>query len=1266
MPHLIECTYKDIEALTDFHLTQLLKKLLYLEVRAFGIAASGAYASLNINVPDGGEDGRVEWQDGPERTNWIPGRLCLYQCKATDMSKEECKQEILKKASNEIKPRVKEVLDRGGTYILFYGRDCNTEHQIPRIEKIREGIRESGAVYADTSNIEIFDANKIADWANHYLPAIILVARCVGKPIPAGVENWDSWARFPFARFRYVPGDPARDSALVQLRSHFSGGPRRIARFVGLSGLGKTRLALEIFRPPEHSEDNLAQQMLCDQVAYLDAETSGQEVLLDVQSWRSESKSGVLVVDNCDQRLHQKLVEHVQHQDSQLNLLTISPDPEPTSQSTEGVPLILLGPACDDVIREMLKQDYGLLPDADLDFIVKELARGFPQMAVLIAEARQGNRDLKGVVGDELLRRLLGVPNDAESPAFRVISSCSLFDHLGVWNDVAGQYKWVATFADIDKEKYYQHIKQFLQRGVLSKHGNFVQVRPAPLAMRLAADWWSRCSPETASRLIEGDIPEKLAEALCDRLRVLDYVPEVQEFVTDLCGPQRPFGQAKVLNSELGSRLFRSFVEVNPRATARAVAKAFEGWSIDDLLNVGPGRRNLVWALQNLCFWKDTFPTAAKFLLHLAAAENESWSNNATGIFLGFFKLVLSGTEAEPPARFQLADYALAHEDDRCRLLGVRALGSALRTGQFIGMRGPEQQGSRFPREEWRPKLYKDAFEYWAAALSRLTRIALEDDELSLLAQNEIAGQIRGLVLAGRVDDLDKAVAPIAAKLGGFWPKALDEVQTCIRHDLPGLPPKGQEMLNKWFDLLQPQSFGQRLRLRVSEAPWDHEQDASGNFIDVAAKNAETLAEECVQRIDDFLPYLPQILRGSQRQGFAFGYRVGQLAPEPRKIIDAALSALENIDSKEANGIVLGGILAGVQVRDSALVADTLNRASASEILRPHLVGLTRAIRLKEDDLDRIVALALAGKLPLSDLQGLSYGRALDAINPAKVSAISEQLSTLGVEGTWIALGVLFMYTHGSPEKWETCRPTYRRLLMTSNMLLAKGSKQSLDTHGYQVVAEKLLQQNDPELAAHLADEIVTVCGAERTRFDLDHVLAHIIDRLLTDYMEIAWPKFAEVLARERDVTAFYLSHLLGSRFGMGSEPGLIRKLPDGYLLDWCAKDPRRFPAILAGMVQLVAEVENQPPRLTDLVIELLNKYGDDEALLSALASNMGSFSWTGSLVPYYQRHVQLLSPLLLHSRQKVRDWAARHIEYAQRQAHRERDRDEEHDIGIY
>ena len=130
-------------------------------------------------------------------------------------------------------------------------------------------------------------------------------------PPPEGRENWDSWARFPFARFRYVPGDPARDSALVQLRSHFSGGPRRIARIVGLSGLGKTRLALEIFRPPEHSQDDPAQQMLCDQVVYLDAETSGQEVLRGVQSWRSESKSGVLVVDNCDQRLHQKLVEHV-------------------------------------------------------------------------------------------------------------------------------------------------------------------------------------------------------------------------------------------------------------------------------------------------------------------------------------------------------------------------------------------------------------------------------------------------------------------------------------------------------------------------------------------------------------------------------------------------------------------------------------------------------------------------------------------------------------------------------------------------------------------------------------------------------------------------------------------------------------------------------------------------------------------------------------------------------------------------------------------
>jgi len=1261
MTTLMECTYEDIERLNDVALTKLLQKLLGLESQTAGIAAMDAYASLNVDAPDGGDDGRIKWSGGPDHTNWIPARFSIFQCKATPLNSSQCKKEMQKNKSTQLKPRIKEVLDDGGAYVLFYGRSCNTNQQAPLIEKMREAIHESGAAYSDTCNIQILDANQIARWASEHLPAAMFVFRASGRPLPNSFESWESWSAFPtIAKFQYASGDPKRDVALQQLRAHLSSGPRMVARLAGLSGLGKTRLALEVFRP---SVNDRFTPRLSDRVLYLDAQELGTDLFAAVNEWRREGRHGILVVDNCPKDRHSSLTKHIQHLESQLSLLTIGPEPEPDAISTDSFPYIQLHPVDEKIIRDMLSQDYSGLAEADLNFIVRELAHGFPQMAALIAEARLENRDIKNIVPSDLLRKLLGVEPGSEE--FLVISTCALFTHLGFLDKVAGEYKWIAKFCGLAEDKYYEHVKRFLNRGVLAKFGNFVQVRPEPLAMRLAADWWTNCSPDKASKLLEGDIPEALAKTLCDRVRVLDYVPEVKKFVADLCGDQRPFGQAKVLNSELGSRLFRSLVEVNPEATATALARAFSGWGVDDFLKIGPGRRNLVWALQKLCFWRSTFPRAARILILFSAAENENWSNNSTGILIGFFKLVLSGTQAEPKDRFLLVDDALSHADPRCRILGVRALGSALQTGHFIGMVGPEQQGSRFPEQEWRPKFHKDTSDYLCQALKRLKEVALRDESLASLAQGEIAHHIRGLVLAGCVKDLDEALVPIISKAEGFWPAALDAVQTSIEYDFDGLPEEGKNHLEKWLLLLQPKEFAKRLTLLVSEAPWETRQNESGLFIDVAAQKAEAFAEEAASRIPKLIELLPQILVGSQNQGFVFGQRLGQVTADLNALTDSSLTALEGIDPAQANPSVVMGLFAAARDRDESLLVEALNRVEHSERLRPHIVNLVRATRVSEHDLDRILRLVESNQISPDRLRGLSYGRGLDHIDPSVIGTFSDRLVALGVGGAWAALDVIFMYTHGSPEKWDHCASAFRKIVFVSDLLLVERGTQNTDTHAYEVTCKKLLKRDDPQLAEHISKEIVKVARQESSRYDLDHVLAPIVEVLLAKYLETAWPIFAKGLTEEWR-TEFQLNHFLGSRFGVKEQPGLISKLESNFLLSWCEQDPIKHPVVLAKMVNVAERKEGDPPRFSNMAKALIDRYGDNEEVLDALGVNMGSFSWVGSLVPYYEEQAKIASPLLDHPKQKVREWAGKIVGYAQRQAQRERDRDEEHQIGLW
>ena len=74
-----------ITRLDEYQLTQLLKLLLHAEADKHGIAQRAVDVALNIKVGDGGEDGRIEWKDGPESTDYLPNHLTQFQNKATEM-----------------------------------------------------------------------------------------------------------------------------------------------------------------------------------------------------------------------------------------------------------------------------------------------------------------------------------------------------------------------------------------------------------------------------------------------------------------------------------------------------------------------------------------------------------------------------------------------------------------------------------------------------------------------------------------------------------------------------------------------------------------------------------------------------------------------------------------------------------------------------------------------------------------------------------------------------------------------------------------------------------------------------------------------------------------------------------------------------------------------------------------------------------------------------------------------------------------------------
>ena len=443
---ILQVTAEQIHSIKSAEqLTDLLRKLMHAEARAQGIARRGVSAPAQITVSDDGEDAKVEWTGGPPSTDYFPARITSFQCKATKMPRSECAKEV-RASDGTLKLAVLDALQAAGAYVMFSTDKCVGRMRSERISGIRDGIAAATGGAFPGSLVDFYDANKISEWINEHPPvASWALSELFGRPV-SGFQSWESWSQNPDIQadqYEFVPGTSADgtlnlQSVVGELRAHLSE-PRSVARIVGLSGLGKTRVALEVFRPPKGAADAVLRSET-DSVIYANAQNA--RIMDLIQVLRDEHTDGIVVVDDCDIGLHRTFANITQHPDSNLSLLTVDYDPTTVHNVQYYVELKRLS---DEAIKGILRQAYPSLPDVEVDRITA-FAQGFPKMAVLLGDAAL--TETGGVVrlGDDVLLKRMVWGRTAESEVGqRALAACSLFDTLGVDGSSKMEMEFVAT-----------------------------------------------------------------------------------------------------------------------------------------------------------------------------------------------------------------------------------------------------------------------------------------------------------------------------------------------------------------------------------------------------------------------------------------------------------------------------------------------------------------------------------------------------------------------------------------------------------------------------------------------------------------------------------------------------------------------------------------------------------------------------------------------------------------------------------------------------
>jgi hypothetical protein len=1250
--HRIEAEH--IARLAPGQLVGLLRILLYASARPGGATV---HVPTQIYVPDGGEDAR--WEGAVTPTEYIPAALSIYQSKAQELGPADCGEAMLA-ADGTVKPAVGEALDRNGCYIFFCGRPyVHLAGGITsRIAAAEAALAKAGRPVGAPSPIRFLDANKIAEWANQHAAAVAHVSECCQLPPVGELRTWTDWSRDSIFRAAFHSNQPL-NHCIASLRAHL-GKPGSIARVTGLSGLGKTRLAFETLRPPADQKD-VGQSSLSYSAAYLDMEHHAPDGMLAlVSAIEASHMSGLVVVDNCARSQHQKLVDIVQRDGSQLSLLTLDYVPESAGAGCLHVGLEpdMMSDVVPKIVRDLPQAQR--LTEAQINHIAS-FAHGFPQIATLMAEVGDAldfaKLDQKGLAG-----RILWGRGAADERARQVLCALALFTHVGFDDEKKNQKGFVREklcgAAPPTEREFDQLLRPFLQRRILQKAGAHRMVAPPPLAVALAADWWESATAEELEQLLPLIDAAGLTESFCQRVRQLHFSPNASALAAHLCGAKGPLSHAEVLSSEPGSQLFRAIVELNPAAAIDCLWRAFGRASPDELRQARPGRRNLVWALEKICWGREQFLGGAEMLLRFAAAENETWANNSTGQFKQLYQLYLAGTQMPALERLPVIEKGLASGDPAMRRVCIEALGVGLNTGHYTRMGGVEVRGSGLPQTDWAPTLNREIAEYWERCFQLLVGVVLEQSAESELAQKELGRRLRGILQPALLDKFEPEFRKVAEATRGFWPEALHSLHSLFEFESNQFSPESLARLRQWEAWITPADLPHRLALLVSEAPFEHEKGPNGDLIDVSAKKAEALAVELAGRPADLADHFDNLQQGDQRQAYTFGRRLGQLVKDAAGFADTALNSLGRLPAGRRNASLLGGFLAGVA--DPDLGERILKRVAADPQLVDLLVPLTRLSKPDATKMKRIIDLMIQGQISPDQLRHFGYGSVLDDLKPEEVLALLQPLAAAVPASRPSVFDVVCMYVYKSAPRWRACREFQRELLLTAEFSL--NLRGTMDLHHWEQTSQQLLKEGrDEPLARELTVQILAAQKSSELRFSGDSVRRTLLGAILENYSDTCWPLVgAELLSPD-----YYQTGLLLGRHGFDDhDVSILWNVPLKLLLSWVRANPPGLRRVL-GMMSLFHADQNGEYHWHPTTLALFGE-GLDAECRSAVASNLFSYGSSGSRVPYIEKRLKLLRTLLDHPVASVREMARDLVKAFEGDKAQEQVSDEEEAAGIY
>ncbi|WP_144234499.1 hypothetical protein [Oceanidesulfovibrio marinus] len=1188
-----------IARISDEELNVLMADLLRVQAHKCRSPRSEVRVNTEGKAKDGGCDG---WSARPEvADDWLGSTDTCWQFKAgTAGNPSRLRGEIAK-------PIPTKTLHEDGRFVVVTSGSTNGKRG--ETDRLKVLVEEATRLSIPATNIEVLGSERLTNWCNQH-PAV--AAKWAGRP--AGLLRFEDWANSEVHQVTWQATDSINQEIVkLQADMDLDGGSILHLHIHGQPGVGKTRFALELCRGAGWVESVIYIPQASDVrlLELIDSTADEQDVHLTI------------VADEVQLNQLTQLRDSISRANGRIRLISVGHCKTPDRTHIPAYEVLPLDPQS---VRAVVKGWHPAMPQEHIDFIA-QFAQGYVRLVKLAADAvaLSGIKDVSGLLERHEIQlffdKMLG---DHERLALYVVAVLS---SIGWKDDKQIEGETVAKHLGLEWNKVRNDVELFHTRfGIVPRGGRYRYISPIPLGIHLAVEAWDRF-PDLLRSLPDVLPSEDAKEAYYERLQSMVSTPEARVYAREELSN---FFRPEDFLEEINVKRWAALSTADPEQAARGLFLALSKARIETIEKITDGaRRELVWTLVRLAWRPLAFDNSVKSLALLAEAENERWSNNATGEFIGRFQVYLGGTAVPYLERLIVLDDLLALNRPALNRLVVQALARA--SESYPTRMGINLESDALVEEEWLPRTGKEHFECIKTSIERLCEIAkqrfpgIQGDlitaaqEFSMLLRDE---HVRPLVIT-----FYEAVRQAYTETREALRRCISEVVNKERKYWNDLDVKELAELDALHSSFEDSSLQARLRQHIGQPNWELEKEP----------DLKPLAKELLSKQEVIEQEWPFLTSPDAPNGWALGVALAK--EDSNNELAYLMPAFANAENDFR--IVCGYICTNREQLGDEWYQDWFNSILAINPKPLKLVfevvwrcGVTTSIASK-------VINILDTENVASEIVGqLAYGKWGQELT---VDSLEEVLNTM-VANSYpaTALAILSSRIDAFPQEKEQWQSLAIKLALMPEIIRAN----SMTNFYWRNVCKILIKDHPGEIALAIFREQAD--RKSRKRIAQYGDAAKVLKSCVEEDPKAVWEAFLPLLEDTQE--AYILS--------IGFPSGIVDQMPVSDIEAWINKDPNKRAATIVSFLKM--DFSNDE----NLASQLIEKYSDQEKIPGRVFSKFVSGSWAGPASSHWEELAKELDNVAANTTlPKLKQWSQWAASELRNMAERERLREEEEDL---